>query len=195
MAKNNKQSGNSLIVIILVIAVIAVAGVIIWRVFFNQTSSTSSTTSSSASGSNSSQTTSTNSTKTDPNAGYYVIDEWDLRLKPIDSSQEIVYTINSTGDTLVFSTSALSALTTSCSDSQTGEKPLGELIKLTSAQATFEPTTDNGGAFIKLINGNYYQFITPQTSCSSDSTIASTQNTIYNSFFKPSIATLEAEEE
>lgn len=194
---NNKQAGNHLIIIVLLIAAIIVFGVVVWRVFFDNKNDAPETTTATSNGTIREEETvaSAESSSTNPNAEYFVIEEWDLRLRPVNENQEIVYTMNAAGDTVIFSTAELNATANSCSDSQSGEKPLGELKKLSNEQTTFEPTEDNGGAFIKPISGTYYQYITPQSACSENAEIAELQNTIYNSFFKPSIATLEAMQE
>jgi hypothetical protein len=162
----SKTKGFGIVGIITIIAALAVVGFVGWRVYEATK-----------------PTVSVQPAVVDPNAGYIVIKEWGLRLKPTAGLTGVQYSINSTATSVSFSNSTLAANGDACSASQSGMAPLGMLERSSDAPGY-------ASAFRTQINGYFYSYVTPQSPCSIDTQVTALQTSTL-SLFKSSIVTLE----
>lgn len=180
---------NNLSKVIIVICILAAAAIIVWQFTHNSQNQPSP-----ASSEQIAPTASSNneapSSQLDPNEGYVVIKEWDVRFKVENNLVNFQYAISSHGEAIAsFSTSQLAAYGKDCSAVGT-KRPLGWLTRTTAQK---QEQTSSSGAFVKKIGEYYYQYYTPQGVCSQETQAAGQlQTQILNEQFKPSIITLEA---
>jgi hypothetical protein len=141
------QYGFTLLLVTLILVMASVAAFLAWQVFNrpgNQVASTPVNT----------------TPKTDPNAGYVVIEEWDVRFKPVEGLNGVQYfkPANSLADSVSFTTDKLANLESGCS------KAAGGIVLglLTRSQ---KPNIEYGGVFA-TINGHSYQYRISGAACS-----------------------------
>lgn len=190
-----KNTGFGVVGIVLVVVTVALVGLIGWRLYDanknKQSNSTSSNNQTQQNNSASQSNQSDQATQTDPNEGYVVIKEWGVRFKPIEGLNDVEYSIGNikgSNGTASFSTSELSKYGDSCSASQTGMAPLGKLIR---TQGVKEDATPVSTSYAAQIGDYYYQYVTPQTVCSDDSTATALQSQTL-ALFKVVVKSLEA---
>jgi len=175
MKLKEKQFGFTYVVIILGVVLIGAIGFLAWRML-NGTAP---------------PTENTKHVVSDPNAGYVVIKEWGVRLKPIQSLSNIVYTageLPGTDGVAVFSTEALAFYGEACGAAQAGASPLGRLLRVKGDQ---DITPSMNVAFTVQIGSYDYLYSTPQAICSEDKAAIALQ-TDQLKLFKNSITSLEA---
>lgn len=194
----DKQRGFGAALVLVVAAVIVVAGFIAWNIYsgnkssFSKPTQTGGQTQTSTASANSSPQT-TQPVLADPNAGYVVIREWGVRFKPVDGLKDVVYAVDPNFHSgnleyVKFSTKALAQFGVSCSEKEKGTSPLGGLMRAKSKQ-DFDSTIYTNP---QPIGGYYYQYVTPQAACGDSKAANDLETQTLNSFFKPSIKTLEA---
>lgn len=159
MAKRQQTGFTIVLAVAIVIAVVAIGGMIAWRVFGTSQRSNDQAQHSTA--------PSSNQTQQDSNAGYVVIKNWGVRLKPADGLVGLqVLSRASTlagADEVMFMTDAMQKLNAACSGATEGSRPLGALVRTQTAIA--QPGNKQ---LLKNINGYFYYYYAPASSCSPD---------------------------
>ncbi len=195
-----QQSGFGVIPIVLIVAAIAVLGYVGYRIYTAQTSrSTTSSIANNQTSPTSSQPSSATpnpATQADPNAGYVVIKEWNVRFKPVSGlngvTTSIVSSTRPNAEEVMFMTPQMSAVNIpGCNGQAPGSRPLGATVRTKTAQ---DMTQHDHDQFLKQIGDYFYYYYQPAELCDTDAnsnTIDNLQNTTINQI-KDSLKSLEA---
>jgi len=158
MNKNKYQSGNVhfIIIIVLVVALLGALGLIFWQNFIQPKPGTSKT-----------DSVKTPSTTTSSLKGYLVLDNWGVKFKlPSDlGNNEITYSIRTflkNNDTYYFSTQQVEALGESCIISAGQQGHIGRVSRSVTPMGWETYIGDK----ISHIDGYYYYYASPQSTCS-----------------------------
>lgn len=191
MIKSRNQNGSALVVVIIfaVVAILGVLGYVAWSNFFAPKDDKVTQTTTSVQ-------VDEDTVAVDPNEGYLVIEDWDVRFKLPENSGEIRFYKDSGSDTegYSFSTKRVEDLGERCVE----PNDIGEVIRLAGLNRSTElPDEDpiyprdvpvNEG---KPINGYYYYAFGAQSLCAvngSGATQAEDRNMIYEMLLEPSEA-------
>lgn len=181
-----------LVILGLIIAVVLIIGGI-WWYFYLAPSKAGDTKNAQTNSEPSPEPVPKSSVPSDPNEGYVVIKEWNVRFKPVEGLKDVMYSVGSrTGfdESVGFSTKALSQYGKECSSGLDGRTPLGVL---TRSKTEVQEFVGASGEFVRRIDRYYYHYITPQAVCADNDRAADNlQLQTLNSFFKPSVTNLEA---
>ena len=143
------QHGSTPLLIILILVMATTAGFIAWQAFSPKGDQTKVAPSSGASQS-----------QTDPNAGFVVIKEWNVRFKPVEGFTGVQYfkPANVTSDSISITAERLATAEPDCSKTS-GSMVHGLLTRSKSPEAEY------GGVFA-TINGYSYQYRVSGAACS-----------------------------
>lgn len=182
---DNKQFGFGVvgvIIVSIVLITLCFAGWRIWDASQNKTAQTNNQTSATD--------TATTTSQANPNEGYLVIDSWGVRFKPVAGllGLKAINKPSSLADAeeQMLITEEMQKLGAACGGNTVGSRPLGALVR------TRNQITQPGSLqFLAQINGFYYYYYAPASSCSPDATNESIQaNTLEK--VKSSLKSLEA---
>lgn len=196
---NSKQSGFSIVEGVIAIMVIGIFGFIGWTVYNTYTSKPTKVTSQTTSINNTTKQPATNNNQpaqtVDPNAGFFVIKEWNVRFKPASGLTNLKYTIKAfdTDSNADFTTTQVNALDSHCDPSlPNGFSGIGSISRIATSEQ--QPTTGIGRPLLATINSYNYYGEHPQATClpsNASSSDTSTLSNISTEFFN-SITTLQA---
>lgn len=199
-----KQSGFSMVVsIIAAVLVIGLIAFIGWRLYdqHNQPSKQTNNTTQNSQNTNQTPTgnnqSSTPAQPVDPNAGYFVIKEWGVRLKPASELSGLSYSITSSqrpdATEAMLMTNQLKATNIAeCNGSASGSRPLGAIVRTSTAEDLSQHM--NSDQLLAHINGYYYYYYEPAQLCDPDPN-SNTINNLQSStltMIKTSLTSLEA---
>src|SRR5579859_4766997 len=119
---SKKQPGFSMIIgIVAAILVIAVVGYGGYRLYNHYNQPSKQTNNATSTSQNTNQTpignsnqSSTRAQPVDPNAGYFVIKEWEVRFKPVSGLGDLKYALRFNNNQAVFSTTAITLVDPKC---------------------------------------------------------------------------------
>jgi hypothetical protein len=175
------QLGFGIVPIIIIIVLVTVLGYAGYRVYTAQTSKPT------ANGSvTNKQSSPAPAAPTDPNAGYVVIKEWNVRFKPVSELHNVIYAPGPGKGTISFSTADLKMLDSHC-DPETGPAIGG-------IERDAVPYTDPEGPHPLSLGkiGNYYYYYDGTSSTCSDSKSTEDAETKAIARLKSSLLSLEA---
>lgn len=172
-----KQSGFSIAIVVAVVAFLVVGGLIVWQVY--QSSQQASN-----------QTATSQPAAPQDDQHYVTIGEWGVRLTPADGLvglQAISRPSSLAGtEEIMLITDEMKKLNPACSGEAEGSRPLGALVRAQSKLA--EPGNKQ---FLKEVNGYFYYYYSPASSCSPDANNEAIQSATLTKV-KDSLASLEA---
>lgn len=155
MKENSKEIGFGTIGIIIAVVVVVLVGFGSWRIYDVNKSKTTTQTAA-----NQDETPPKNQTsQLNPNEGYVVIKEWNVRFKPVEGLEGVEYfrPSGSEKDSFTFTTVAMANAASGCSPSSGGI-----VVGLVTRSKEVEPLY--GGVLAK-IGDYYYQYRGPQATC------------------------------
>lgn len=158
MARNEKGFGTAGIIVIIVAALI-VAGVIVWRLIDANKPADNQTQTQNAADTPASQGETSQPT-TNPNQGYVVLKEWNVRFKPTQALGEVRYAKikDFPQEAYKFTTTALIEREPNCSESSNAIT-LGSLTRSQQESPEY-------GTTLATIDGYYYQYRGSDAACS-----------------------------
>lgn len=185
----HKTSGFSPVIIIIAIATIAIIALVGWRIY--DSAQNSQTTQNSQTNANQQeeaqeQNNDTQTIQTDPNEGYVVIKEWNVRFKPVDGLSGVEYGRQfnvGSYDSFAFTTKELADISTNCRIGAQGYSQLGLITRDTKADPMNREV-------IAHIDEDYYFYARPQSVCVMNSDDVDLEVVTLNKL-KESLKTLE----